>query len=1098
MKPISLYCLFSLLSSNIIHAATASWASAVSGDWLTAANWTPAAYPTGNTEDATIAITGAAYTITGTPAEIRNLTISSANATLLHNAGAFTVATANVSAGTVNVSNATLQGGAWSFTGSSALNFTGTSAISNNVSLAGNWQVNGSLTVNTGASWTGVGKITNSSSLQFTESRTLSTGTVEMADTSFISLGSSLSNTPLSLTLAPATLIHGKGTITRLGTGARSLTSQGEIRADTSSPLTLNQFDSLTNSGTLSSTVATATLNVTSIPFTNTGLVRCDAGIININPLNDKISNNTGGTIRTTSSTATINYGGTMTTAQLGLLDNTAGGILRLAGVIDNTSATLNINASTGNLILSGTINGGTIQPSGSNYLRFQGTAGTTPGLLENNAIYNGDLFLDLGNLKLDTGATWSGSNATISASCALTIQDTRTLSGKNISLSTPSNAAYISIGKGSNTLSLTLDSTCDVHGRGIINEVSGTTTLNNEGLIRTEYASSMLSILNHDFINNSGIIRATVSGAQLRLNPTGTLTNTGLLEAVNSGQLLILHTGASSSGGILNNQLGEIRCTSADASVTIGGTMNTRHMGIMNNTIGGKIYLSGLMYNSVSTMTASSSTGELTVRGIIDGGDIFELNGQQFRFDGGTIRNNALFQGDLSLSGENLILDTGATWTGANATLTNNGSTSSLTYLDDRVISGKNITLGTGTYLLLGANVDLELDSISTIHGAGTITNSPGSGSRTFINHGTVQAEGPALSTLTIGVPVSNYGTITTDGFASCHVGTAFTQYNGILRTNRYNTLTNICGAGTANITAGRVESSGRWSGSITMNGGTFSPTFATASSAAYLVVDNDLTLTNSATTELHLGGLTAGTQYDQIRENGATPLTLSGTLNLSFINGFDCAVVPANTFTIITSNQNITGMFSNVSGGRIATSDGFGDFAIALSADQRSVILSDWHPSGTTQDLISDWRFAHFGTYSNSGNAADDADPDYDGIANLVEYALELTPTSLDTEILWLDFSPSATQPRININVPNNQRAAVTLYLDSSTTLSSWTTIAQRHCVTGWTGSSSFSSENLSPQSLVRTRQHITPNFQTTTPGRAKNFFRLRATTP
>jgi len=50
------------------------------------------------------------------------------------------------------------------------------------------------------------------------------------------------------------------------------------------------------------------------------------------------------------------------------------------------------------------------------------------------------------------------------------------------------------------------------------------------------------------------------------------------------------------------------------------------------------------------------------------------------------------------------------------------------------------------------------------------------------------------------------------------------------------------------------------------------------------------------------------------------------------------------------------------------------------------------------TRQD---DWRHQYFGSIANSGNAADTATPDHDGITNLVKYALVLTPGTSGTGI-------------------------------------------------------------------------------------------------
>ena len=42
----------------------------------------------------------------------------------------------------------------------------------------------------------------------------------------------------------------------------------------------------------------------------------------------------------------------------------------------------------------------------------------------------------------------------------------------------------------------------------------------------------------------------------------------------------------------------------------------------------------------------------------------------------------------------------------------------------------------------------------------------------------------------------------------------------------------------------------------------------------------------------------------------------------------------------------------------------------------------------------IVVHWRFAHFQSYDDAGNSANAADPDYDGIQNLMEFALGLNP--------------------------------------------------------------------------------------------------------
>jgi hypothetical protein len=50
----------------------------------------------------------------------------------------------------------------------------------------------------------------------------------------------------------------------------------------------------------------------------------------------------------------------------------------------------------------------------------------------------------------------------------------------------------------------------------------------------------------------------------------------------------------------------------------------------------------------------------------------------------------------------------------------------------------------------------------------------------------------------------------------------------------------------------------------------------------------------------------------------------------------------------------------------------------------------------TGTTLTALQSWRQQYFGIISNTGSAADNADPDYDGIPNLLEYALNRNPTA------------------------------------------------------------------------------------------------------
>ena len=63
-----------------------------------------------------------------------------------------------------------------------------------------------------------------------------------------------------------------------------------------------------------------------------------------------------------------------------------------------------------------------------------------------------------------------------------------------------------------------------------------------------------------------------------------------------------------------------------------------------------------------------------------------------------------------------------------------------------------------------------------------------------------------------------------------------------------------------------------------------------------------------------------------------------------MSFLNGFESTVQASDLFTILASNQAITGAFANLVGGRIDTTDGFGSFAVNLAGN--NVTLGSWIP--------------------------------------------------------------------------------------------------------------------------------------------------------
>ncbi len=161
----------------------------------------------------------------------------------------------------------------------------------------------------------------------------------------------------------------------------------------------------------------------------------------------------------------------------------------------------------------------------------------------------------------------------------------------------------------------------------------------------------------------------------------------------------------------------------------------------------------------------------------------------------------------------------------------------------------------------------------------------------------------------------------------------------------------------------------------------------------AGRTAINGSYQLGASGILNIDLGGITQATafqtgQYDYLTVSGTT--TLAGNLTVKLIGGF----TPANatTFTVLNSTGTLSGAFENVAfGSRITTAGAEGTFLVTQSGN--TVRLSDYKAALTP---LQSWRQLYFGTTANSGTAADTFDADFDGLQNLLEYALGTIPTS------------------------------------------------------------------------------------------------------
>ena len=288
--------------------------------------------------------------------------------------------------------------------------------------------------------------------------------------------------------------------------------------------------------------------------------------------------------------------------------------------------------------------------------------------------------------------------------------------------------------------------------------------------------------------------------------------------------------------------------------------------------------------------------------------------------WSGGTVGGNGILvaNGGITLSGAG----TKQLGNGANTgrTLINNGTTT---------LSG-----GDTADLLISTSGGGNPGSMFTNNGTFNVTddadivfNSLGGSPSSFANTttGVFNKSGTGTTTQII-VASSNSGVVNVNSGTLNYAG-QFTQTAGSL-----NLLGgSISGILPLNIQGGTVTGNGTITGSVVNSGGTIAPGVGSGA----ISISGDLSLGNSSTLSIEIGGLAQGTQYDFLSEAGSFALTLDGTLTLSFINGFQGSVSPTDTFTVFTSNQVLLGAFDNVANGaRLNLANAPGSFQVNYGA--------------------------------------------------------------------------------------------------------------------------------------------------------------------
>ena len=199
----------------------------------------------------------------------------------------------------------------------------------------------------------------------------------------------------------------------------------------------------------------------------------------------------------------------------------------------------------------------------------------------------------------------------------------------------------------------------------------------------------------------------------------------------------------------------------------------------------------------------------------------------------------------------------------------------------------------------------------------------------------------------------------------------------------------------------------------------------------------------TSSAITETSaiLGGTVLG--------NGGSALTRRGVV-ISPTSANPSPVRGGNDVIDLAADGTALGAFTvNATGLAGDTSYSFRAYAVNENGPQYSEIGTFTTLGGTPgESPAASWRLQYFGTAENSGNAANLATPDGDGIANIIKYALGLTPGQSSSHLLPRpSFSNAGDQRHLSIRfkrVP--ARDDVTIAVEALSDLGgSWTELAR-----------------------------------------------------
>lgn len=562
----------------------------------------------------------------------------------------------------------------------------------------------------------------------------------------------------------------------------------------------------------------------------------------------------------------------------------------------------------------------------------------------------------------------------------------------------------------------------------GGVNQLHGTGTINAHGLVFDDHL-----VFDNTQPNQRQFLINALPDQNIVINLD--VDGTGILGAGNTGQgSLTIADGkhiVSTAGylGYQSGSTGTADISGAGTKWSIGGYLNVGQGGTgnLNITDGAK----------VSATSSSVSKGKVIVSGVgstlnnsstLSVGSFYAGPAELQVLAGGTVTSKDSLPSSLSSSGLGVsygstgkatIDGAGSSWThegvltigggtggygsltiSNGGVVTSGGGTvadgfgSSSTATSSVVVSGAGSRWGNSGSLSIGAGRAGSL----TVSNGGSVTSTNGYIGNEYQGVGTATITGQGSSwlmsgTLALGYFSSSTSTLNIQSGAIVQaVGDTTFDSGGRLNlqggTFSTAAVRNI-GSGQFNWTSGTLHV-GTYYGNLTNGAGVLAP----GQSPGKTTISGNYIQQTAGTLQIEIGGLTSITQYATVSVTGTT--TLGGTLQLSLLSGF--VPTPANTFTVLSSTGNLTGVFGNIANGqRLLTSDGLGTFLVSYGAgsafNTKQVVLSAFNIAG---DFNADgavdggdytfWRE----TLSASVAKFSGADGDGDGVVDSDDYTV------------------------------------------------------------------------------------------------------------